>query len=197
MSLSSLSSTEQKIEEVKPDDVAAPPLPPPLSTIPGLYHTAYHPTSYAAAGFVSSAAAPASFYPGEVTGAAAHDPYAWRHAAAAAAATSYPYPVHQVYLGHPAHAVHAAAEVMANFAHAQRVAAAAAAVQQQYSTYGQPQGKTEGAEDDPHAPTINSVVQKVTQELKAILKRDFNKKMVENTAFTRFETWYVPTQLII
>lgn len=46
------------------------------------------------------------------------------------------------------------------------------------------------ANDNPHAPTINAVVQQITQELKQILKRDFNKKMVENTAFTKFETWW-------
>lgn len=44
--------------------------------------------------------------------------------------------------------------------------------------------------NDPHAPTINAVVQQVTQELKQILKRDFNKKMVENTAFKKFELWW-------
>lgn len=43
--------------------------------------------------------------------------------------------------------------------------------------------------DSPHAPTINGVVEKVTQELKNILKRDFNKKIVEMTAYKRFETW--------
>lgn len=31
---------------------------------------------------------------------------------------------------------------------------------------------------------------KVTQELKQILKKDFNKKMVENTAFKKFESWW-------
>lgn len=41
----------------------------------------------------------------------------------------------------------------------------------------------------PHAPTINGVVEKITLELKTILKRDFNKKMVEVTAYKRFETW--------
>ena len=44
--------------------------------------------------------------------------------------------------------------------------------------------------DDPHAVTINGAVQQVTQELKQILKRDFNRKMVEFTAFKRFESWW-------
>jgi histone-lysine N-methyltransferase SETD1 len=31
---------------------------------------------------------------------------------------------------------------------------------------------------------------KVVSELKQILKRDFNKKMIENTAFKSFENWW-------
>lgn len=50
--------------------------------------------------------------------------------------------------------------------------------------------RAEVPSDNPHAPTINAVVQKITQELKQILKRDFNKKMVENTAFIKFESWW-------
>lgn len=61
---------------------------------------------------------------------------------------------------------------------------------QQYMPFQMPQKKVQGDKDDPHAPTINSVVQQVTQELKAILKRDFNKRMIENTAFKKFETWW-------
>lgn len=48
----------------------------------------------------------------------------------------------------------------------------------------------ESDKDDPHMPTINAVVQQITQELKQILKKDFNKKMIENTAFKKFETWW-------
>lgn len=54
--------------------------------------------------------------------------------------------------------------------------------------YSQRRGDT--SKDDPHMPTIQSVLQQITQELKQILKKDFNKKMVENTAFKRFETWW-------
>uniref|UniRef100_A0A1B0DJ79 [histone H3]-lysine(4) N-trimethyltransferase n=1 Tax=Phlebotomus papatasi TaxID=29031 RepID=A0A1B0DJ79_PHLPP len=43
---------------------------------------------------------------------------------------------------------------------------------------------------DPHAGTISAVVDQVTAELKQILKKDFNKKMIENTAYKRFETWW-------
>uniref|UniRef100_A0A9E8M5P1 [histone H3]-lysine(4) N-trimethyltransferase n=1 Tax=Colaphellus bowringi TaxID=561076 RepID=A0A9E8M5P1_9CUCU len=61
---------------------------------------------------------------------------------------------------------------------------------QPYIPYQLPTKKPENDKDDPHASTINSVVQLVTQELKNILKKDFNKKMVEMTAFNKFETWW-------
>lgn len=52
-----------------------------------------------------------------------------------------------------------------------------------------PPKKPEDNKNDPHATTINQVVQQVTQELKNILKKDFNRKIVEMTAFNKFETW--------
>jgi histone-lysine N-methyltransferase SETD1 len=36
----------------------------------------------------------------------------------------------------------------------------------------------------------SGVIDKVISELKQILKRDFNKKMIENTAFKSFENWW-------
>lgn len=39
-------------------------------------------------------------------------------------------------------------------------------------------------------PTINAVLTRVVNEVKAILKKDFNKKMVESTAFKLFEVWW-------
>lgn len=39
-------------------------------------------------------------------------------------------------------------------------------------------------------PTINGVLSAVVNELKQILKRDFNKKMIESTAFKLFEVWW-------
>lgn len=56
--------------------------------------------------------------------------------------------------------------------------------------YQFPTRRVETTKDDPHTPTINGVVQQITQELKQILKKDFNKKMVEFTAFKKFETWW-------
>ncbi|XP_041972422.1 histone-lysine N-methyltransferase SETD1 isoform X2 [Aricia agestis] len=44
--------------------------------------------------------------------------------------------------------------------------------------------------DNPYYPTINSVIERVTTELKMILKKDFNKKMIESTAFKHFEVWW-------
>ncbi|XP_024939725.1 histone-lysine N-methyltransferase SETD1 [Cephus cinctus] len=46
------------------------------------------------------------------------------------------------------------------------------------------------AKDKPQGPTINGVLNRVVNELKQILKKDFNKKMVENTAFKLFEVWW-------
>ncbi|XP_013116526.2 histone-lysine N-methyltransferase SETD1 [Stomoxys calcitrans] len=45
-------------------------------------------------------------------------------------------------------------------------------------------------EEDPYKRHIEEVVKKVSDELKQILKRDFNKKMIENTAFKNFESWW-------
>ncbi|XP_054280902.1 histone-lysine N-methyltransferase SETD1B-A-like [Macrosteles quadrilineatus] len=42
----------------------------------------------------------------------------------------------------------------------------------------------------PLPPLLKDVVDGVTKELKQILKRDFNRKMVENTAFKSFELWW-------
>lgn len=44
--------------------------------------------------------------------------------------------------------------------------------------------------DTPYFPIINSVTERVTAELKQILKKDFNKKMIESTAFKHFEVWW-------
>ncbi|RZC32044.1 N-SET and/or YppG domain containing protein, partial [Asbolus verrucosus] len=61
---------------------------------------------------------------------------------------------------------------------------------QPYMSYQMAPKRSENSKDDPHSPTINAVIQQITQELKAILKKDFNKKMVENTAFKKFEAWW-------
>ncbi|KAF8778002.1 Histone-lysine N-methyltransferase SETD1B like protein [Argiope bruennichi] len=43
---------------------------------------------------------------------------------------------------------------------------------------------------DPHAPTISGVLASVIKEMKQVMKKDISKKMVEATAFKRFEQWW-------
>ncbi|CAH2052091.1 unnamed protein product, partial [Iphiclides podalirius] len=57
-----------------------------------------------------------------------------------------------------------------------------------YPPYAQPPHHQES--DNPHYTTITSVIERVTAELKQILKKDFNKKMIESTAFKSFELWW-------
>lgn len=45
-------------------------------------------------------------------------------------------------------------------------------------------------DEDPYKRHIEEVVKRVSDELKQILKRDFNKKMIENTAYKNFEAWW-------
>ncbi|XP_068623377.1 histone-lysine N-methyltransferase SETD1 isoform X2 [Battus philenor] len=58
-----------------------------------------------------------------------------------------------------------------------------------YQTYPQPVHHEQEI-DNPYFPTINRVIDRVTAELKQILKKDFNKKMIESTAFKSFELWW-------
>lgn len=44
--------------------------------------------------------------------------------------------------------------------------------------------------DDPHEKAIKKVIDKLILELKQILKKDFNKRMIENTAFKKYESWW-------
>ncbi|KAK2708319.1 histone-lysine N-methyltransferase SETD1-like isoform X2 [Artemia franciscana] len=54
--------------------------------------------------------------------------------------------------------------------------------------------KPEPVQEITHEKTVDCVLLKVIAELKQILKRDFSKRMIENTAFRHFETWW-DTQL--
>lgn len=38
--------------------------------------------------------------------------------------------------------------------------------------------------------TVSSVIERVTSELKQILKKDFNKRMIESIAYKQFEAWW-------
>lgn len=44
--------------------------------------------------------------------------------------------------------------------------------------------------DDPHEAAVKKVISKLIQELKQILKKDINKRMIENTAFKKYEAWW-------
>ncbi|XP_060534419.1 histone-lysine N-methyltransferase SETD1 isoform X2 [Cylas formicarius] len=181
MSMSSLSSNENKIEEAQPDQA---PLVAAQSTL----------QTVGTAQFPAVPAMPASVYPGYpqypgYTGSAQYgytqpppiSPYA-------APYPQYPYPTATT-------AAYPYTASMPYYSAYPAAAAATAAYGFPYPTIGAAStacGRTdlEGRTDDPHAPTIDSVVEKVTHELKAILKRDFNKKMVEMTAYKKFEAWW-------
>lgn len=44
--------------------------------------------------------------------------------------------------------------------------------------------------NDPHEVAVKKVIDKLTLELKQILKKDFNKRMIEMTAFKKYEAWW-------
>lgn len=50
--------------------------------------------------------------------------------------------------------------------------------------------KPELTTDDPHEVATKKVIDKLIMELKQILKKDFNKRMIENTAFKKYEAWW-------
>ncbi|XP_059214705.1 histone-lysine N-methyltransferase SETD1B-A isoform X2 [Centropristis striata] len=48
----------------------------------------------------------------------------------------------------------------------------------------------ETKKEDPHKATVDGVLQVIVKELKAIMKRDLNRKMVEVVAFRAFDEWW-------
>lgn len=44
--------------------------------------------------------------------------------------------------------------------------------------------------DEPHDAAVTKVINKLIFELKQILKKDINKRMIENTAFKKYEAWW-------
>ncbi|XP_077399011.1 histone-lysine N-methyltransferase SETD1B-A isoform X7 [Vanacampus margaritifer] len=48
----------------------------------------------------------------------------------------------------------------------------------------------ETKKEDPHKATVEGVLQVIVKELKAIMKRDLNRKMVEVVAFRAFDEWW-------
>lgn len=57
-----------------------------------------------------------------------------------------------------------------------------------YHNFQQPNKRKET--NDPHEVAVKKVIEKLTYELKQILKKDFNKRMIENTAFKKYEAWW-------
>lgn len=58
------------------------------------------------------------------------------------------------------------------------------------SYYNQYKRETPANTDDPHEIAVKKVIDKLILELKQILKKDFNKRMIENTAYKKYEAWY-------
>lgn len=58
------------------------------------------------------------------------------------------------------------------------------------SYYNQYKKETPANTDDPHEIAVKKVIDKLILELKQILKKDFNKRMIENTAYKKYEAWY-------
>ncbi|XP_063820548.1 histone-lysine N-methyltransferase SETD1B isoform X2 [Pseudophryne corroboree] len=48
----------------------------------------------------------------------------------------------------------------------------------------------EHRKEDPHKATVDGVLQVIVKELKAIMKRDLNRKMIEVVAFRAFDEWW-------
>lgn len=44
--------------------------------------------------------------------------------------------------------------------------------------------------DNPHEATVQLVLATLIQEMKNIMQRDLNRKMVENVAFATFDEWW-------
>ncbi|XP_060926661.1 histone-lysine N-methyltransferase SETD1B-A isoform X1 [Limanda limanda] len=53
----------------------------------------------------------------------------------------------------------------------------------------------EGKKEDPHKATVDGVLLVIVKELKAIMKRDLNRKMVEVVAFRAFDDWWDKKEL--
>nr|XP_009303941.1 histone-lysine N-methyltransferase SETD1B-A isoform X1 [Danio rerio] len=53
----------------------------------------------------------------------------------------------------------------------------------------------EPQKEDPHKATIDGVLMAIVKELKAIMKKDLNRKMVEVVAFRKFDEWWDKQEL--
>lgn len=56
--------------------------------------------------------------------------------------------------------------------------------------YGAPGEELPALADNPHQATVQLVLAALIQEMKNIMQRDLNRKMVENVAFATFDEWW-------
>ncbi|XP_049793284.1 histone-lysine N-methyltransferase SETD1B [Schistocerca nitens] len=218
MSLSSLSSGDEKIEVSQPQQPQAlppppppvpayPPPPPPFTPTPAAapappppyppVPTAYPPTAafFTAAHRIAAPPPPtvASFPPAPVSVTTGNPFVVWAKPPAGLGGFHFP----PLYLPPPGFTAGAPCPPTV------AVPFPAGATLARHGPYGYPPGypafpsrlppmasHVQVESSDPQAPTINAVLERVIAELKQILKRDFDKKMVENTAFKSFESWW-------
>lgn len=59
-----------------------------------------------------------------------------------------------------------------------------------YSSSERSRERSQRKKHNRYEEAITAVIDRVTAELKQILKKDFNKKMIENTAYKKYEAWW-------
>lgn len=62
--------------------------------------------------------------------------------------------------------------------------------QQQAVSSSDPIASNNEPKNDPSERTISAAIERVKMELKQILKKDFNKRMIESIAFKKYEAWW-------
>ncbi|XP_053697450.1 histone-lysine N-methyltransferase SETD1 [Sabethes cyaneus] len=63
------------------------------------------------------------------------------------------------------------------------------------SSFSAGRDRVEQKKRNRYEEAITAVIERVTAELKQILKKDFNKKMIENTAYKKYEAWWDEEEL--
>lgn len=58
------------------------------------------------------------------------------------------------------------------------------------ASYNQLKKHPKAESDNPYEDAVKKVIDKLIVELKVILKKDVNKRMIENTAFKKYEAWW-------
>lgn len=166
MSLSSLSSNDEKKQSATsaptaPNSTAAAPVPNPSD---------YYYAAAAAAAPPATGHPPYSYYPNGANP-PPYDPYNNQYM---------PHAYMQPYVAGFSALIPGGysvpADELAQRAHEAAGATAAAAAAEQ--------------KRDPHEPKVTAVIDRVIKELRQILKKDINKRMVESIAYKQFEAWW-------